>query len=97
MNVVVPTDIRIQIADASEFFAIVLKNREAGDAEEIPDWLSMNAQRWIANNGGAFSKMVLQAYQRLSGIAQATTRPTFILPDPEQGNTAQSVVAKSKR
>jgi hypothetical protein len=97
MSVVVPTEIRIQIADASEFFAIVLKNREAGEAEEIPDWLSMNAQRWIANNGDTFSKMVLQAYQRLSGAGQATTRPTFILPDPDQENTAQPVSAKSKR
>jgi hypothetical protein len=97
MSVAVPAEISVQIKDASEFFAIVLKNREAGDSEEIPDWLSMKAQNWIAKNSDAFGKLVLGAYQRLNLAVQGATRPIFILPDPGAEDLISSVAVNPKR
>lgn len=79
-----PVTIASQIEDAAEYFAITLKNSEAGTAVEIPDWLSLRAQTWIEHNAAAFGDMILRAHRRLKNEeGQRPMRPTFLLPDPE--------------
>jgi hypothetical protein len=83
--------------DAADYFAIVLKNRDAGDAEEVPDWLSIVAQNWIGKNAKDFSALVLHAYQRLRQAGQAGARPVFFLPDPGQDDAASVAAPRQKR
>lgn len=80
---IAPTSISSQIEDAAEYFAIALKNSEAGTAVEVPEWLSFRAQTWIEQNAAAFGDMILSAHKRLQlSEKQRTIRPTFVLPDP---------------
>ena len=80
-----PTSIADQIEDAAEYFAIALKNSEAGAAVEIPEWLSLRAQSWIESNAAVFGDMILSAHKRLrQDIDKRASRPTFVLPDPER-------------
>ncbi len=93
----IPTDIRTQIMDAADYFAIVLKNREAGDPEELPDWLSILAQNWIGKNSNDFGTLVLQAYRRLRLNGESEARPVFFLPDPGQDDVALATKSRQKR
>ena len=91
-----PTAIADQIEDAAEYFAIALKNADAGAAVEIPEWLSLRAQTWIEHNAAAFGDMILHAHKRLKDdLNKRPRRPTFVLPDPERAGAASAVLQKA--
>ena len=58
-----PQDIREQVQEVAEYFAETLPDCETGALPHIPQWLSIDAQRWIQSNYTSFSELVLAAHR----------------------------------
>jgi len=58
-----PQNIRDQIQQVAEYFAETLPDCETNQLPHVPQWLSLDAQRWITGNHDSFSQIVLAAHR----------------------------------
>jgi len=66
----VPGDIRQQVLEVADYFAETLPICEIDSLPNIPQWLSIDAQRWIKSNHSSFSELVLAAHREY--VSQGT-------------------------
>lgn len=58
-----PRDIRDQVQEVAEYFAETLPVCEMDSLPHVPQWLSVDAQRWITAHHADFSELVLAAHR----------------------------------
>ena len=65
-----PRNIRDQVQQVAEYFAETLPVSEMNSLPHVPQWLSIDAQRWIKSHHTAFTDLVLAAHREF--VSQST-------------------------
>ncbi len=58
-----PRNIQDQVQQVAEYFAEMLPDCDTDHMPHVPQWLSLDAQRWIKRNHASFSQIVLAAHR----------------------------------